>query len=119
MRAARVMILAGAGLFWVATLGFAHHSFSAEYDSDQPITLKGKVTKVSWKNPHVTFLLDVKDGDGAVTNWELELGSPNLLLSQGWTLTSVKVGDEVTAEGYRARNGAHIASIRKVTVDAP
>ena len=96
----------------------AHHSFSAEYETDHPVTLKGKVSKVSWKNPHVTFVLDVKSPDGKVANWDVEMGSPNLLLSQGWTVSSIRAGDEVTVEGFRARNGANIASARKVTVAA-
>jgi V8-like Glu-specific endopeptidase len=62
--------------------------------------------------------MDVKEESGKVTNWELEMGSPNLLLSQGWTLNSLKVGDSVTVEGYPAKNGSKIANARKVTVSA-
>ena len=116
MRAARHPFVAGAGLLLAAMPALAHHSFSAEYDTDQRITLKGTVTKVSWKNPHVTFLMDVKNENGQVANWEVEMGSPNLLLSQGWSLTSIKAGDEVTVDGYRARNHSNLASARKVTV---
>jgi hypothetical protein len=118
MRAARAFFLAGAGLLWVATPASAHHSTNAEYATDMPVTLKGKVTKVSWKNPHVTFVMDVQNADGKTASWEVEMGSPNLLLSQGWSLTSLKSGDEVVVDGYRARNGAHMANARKVTVAA-
>jgi hypothetical protein len=118
MRTVRAVLLVGAGLLLVPTSVLAHHSFSAEYNTDQPITLKGTVSKVSWKNPHVTFVLNVKNSSGKAANWDVEMGSPNLLLSQGWTVSSIRAGDEVTVDGYRARNGANIASARKVTLAA-
>ena len=118
MRAARAALLAGAGLLLAATPVLAHHSFSAEYDTDMPVTLKGKVTKVSWKNPHVMVYVDVTSDKGKVANWEVELGSPNLLLSQGWTVSSLRSGDQVTVDGYRARNGSNVANARKVTIAA-
>ena len=118
MRAARAVLLAGAGLLLAATTVLAHHSFSAEYDTDMPVSLKGKVSKVSWKNPHVTFVLNVNNSDGKIINWEVEMGSPNLLLSQGWTVSSIRSGDQVTVDGYRARNGSNLANARKVTIAA-
>ena len=60
-----------------AVPAIAHHSFAAEYDAAKPITLTGTVTKVEWMNPHARFYIDVKDESGKMTNWELELGSPN------------------------------------------
>ena len=60
----------------------AHHSFAAEYDAKKPVTLKGTVTKVEWTNPHARFYIDVKDESGTVTNWNLELASPNVLIRQ-------------------------------------
>ena len=118
MRTGRAVLLAGAGLLLAATTAWAHHSFSAEYDIDHPVTLKGKVSKVVWKNPHVTFVLEVKSTEGKVTNWDVEMGSPNLLLSQGWSVSSIRAGDEVTVDGHRARNGAYIVNAKKVTLDA-
>lgn len=118
MRAARAVRIAVTGLLLAAMPVLAHHSFKAEYDQDHPVTLKGTVTKVTWNNPHVLFHMDVKEEGGKVTNWELELGSPNLLLSQGWTLSSLRVGDAVTVEGYPAKNGSKIANARKVTLAA-
>jgi DNA/RNA endonuclease YhcR with UshA esterase domain len=94
----------------------AHHSFATQYDADQPITLTGVVTKVEWMNPHARFYVDVKDDSGNVTNWNLELASPNVLTRNGWSRTSLKEGDEVTVEGSRARSGANMANARTVTL---
>jgi hypothetical protein len=118
MKAARVLRIVFAGWLLAVIPAVAHHSFKAEYDQDHPVTLTGAITKVTWKNPHVLFRMDVKEETGRVTNWELEMGSPNLLLSQGWTLNSLRVGDVVAVEGYPAKNGSKIASARKVTVAA-
>jgi len=118
MRAVPAPRILLAGLLLAATPVPAHHSFTAEYDQDHPVTLVGTVTKVTWKNPHVLFRMDVKEEGGKVTKWELEMGSPNLLLSQGWTLNSLKAGDVVTVEGYPAKNGSKIANARKVTLSA-
>jgi DNA/RNA endonuclease YhcR with UshA esterase domain len=94
----------------------AHHSFATQYDADQPVTLTGVVTKVEWMNPHARFYVDVKDDGGNVTNWNLELASPNVLTRNGWSRTSLKEGDEVTVEGSRARSGANMANARTVTL---
>ncbi len=94
----------------------AHHSFAGEYDAAKPITLTGVVTKVEWTNPHARFYIDVKGPDGKVTNWNLELASPNYLKRQGWSSTSLKSGDTVTVEGSLARSGAKMANARTVTL---
>ena len=112
----RVVLKAAAGLLLAAMPIFAHHSFIAEYDESHLITLSGTVTKVYWKNPHVTFDLDVKDGSGKGTNWELELGSPNALLSQGWKVDSLKQGARVAVTGFGARDGSHLANAIKVVL---
>jgi hypothetical protein len=92
----------------------AHHSFAAQYDADKPVTLVGTVTKVEWTNPHARFYIDVKDDKGVVTNWNLELASPNVLRRNGWARTSLNVGDEVTVEGSLAKNGTKMANARVV-----
>ena len=94
----------------------AHHSFAAEYDSTKPLTLKGAVTKLEWTNPHARFFIDVKDEQGATANWEFELGSPNGLMRRGWTRNSLKVGDSVVVEGYRAKDGSKLVNARQVTL---
>jgi hypothetical protein len=94
----------------------AHHSFTAEYDAAKPVTLTGTVTKVEWMNPHARFYIDVKDDSGTVTNWELELGSPNALMRLGWTRNSLKPGEQVSVEGSLAKDGSKLANARKVTL---
>jgi hypothetical protein len=90
------------GLF--AAVLSAHHSGAAVFDPDKPLTLTGVVTKVEWVNPHAHFYMDVTDSDGKVTNWNLELASPNVLVRNGWKRTSVKDGDKVTITGQQARD---------------
>ena len=95
---------------------FAHHSFTAEYDSGKVRQFVGTVTKVEWTNPHARFYLDVKDDRGTVTNWNFELGSPLFLRKLGWKADSLKIGDQVSVEGYLAKDGAKMANARTVNL---
>ena len=102
-------ILAGACGALVVLLAIpagAHHSFAAEFDANQPVTLRGTVTRMEWINPHSWIHLDVKNPDGTVSKWMIEGGTPNTLLRRGFTKDSLKGGTEITVEGYRAKNGA-------------
>src|SRR5438477_375875 len=82
----------------------AHHSFAAEYDGNQPVTVTGTVAKIDWTNPHMHFYVDVKDAAGAVTQWKFEGCPPNMLVRQGWTRNvTLKPGDTVTVSGWKAR----------------
>ena len=94
----------------------AHHSFAAEYDQKQPITLKGTVTKVDWMNPHVYFYLDVTDGDGKVVHWACEAGNPNALARRGWKKDSLKAGDQVTIQAFRAKDASNTVNARTITL---
>lgn len=116
MRSKLFVFVAGLGLLATAAPMMAHHSFAAEYDRDKPVTLTGKVTKVEWMNPHARFYMDVTDASGAVTHWELELGSPNGLMRLGWTRHSLQPGDTITVEGALAKDGSKLANARKVTL---
>ena len=110
------LVLAGAGLLVCAIPALAHHSFAAEYDADKPIELKGAVTRIEWMNPHARFYLDVKDDGGQVTNWNLELASPNVLVRNGWRRNSLQIGDQVTVNGSQAKDGSRMANARTVVL---
>lgn len=94
----------------------AHHAFAAEFDRDQPIEFTGTVTKVEWMNPHARIYVDAPDTDGLMANWNLELGSPNGLMRQGWRRDSLKPGDTVTVTGWRARNHPHVGNVGAVSL---
>jgi hypothetical protein len=113
---ALVAVTAGLCLTLASFSGIAHHSFSAQFDAEKPIELTGIVTKVQWRNPHAWFYIDVENDDGNVANWGLELGSPNLLMRQGWTRSSIKVGDAVTVEGFHSRDGSNTGNARMITL---
>jgi len=87
----------------------AHHSFAAEYDQNKPVSVKGTVNRVAWVNPHAYLYINVKDDKGKLTVWAFELLSPNALARQGWNNKSLVYGDEVTVEGYAARDGKLLA----------
>jgi hypothetical protein len=112
----RIGVFAAVAALLVTGTAMAHHSFAAEYDANKPVTLKGTVTKVEWTNPHARFYVDVKDERGQVTNWNLELASPNVLVRNGWTRKSLGVGDEVTVQGSAAKDGSKMANARVVTL---
>jgi hypothetical protein len=94
----------------------AHHSFAAEFDADQPVTLHGTITQMEWINPHTWMHVDVVNDDGTVTPWMIEGGTPNTLMRRGFTMETVKVGTEITIEGFRARNGANRANGRDLVL---
>jgi len=107
---------AGVALFFGSLPAFAHHSFAAEFDVKQPLTLKGTVTKVEWTNPHVWIYIDVANENGIVEHWQCENGAPNALARMGWTRHSLNVGDKITVEGFRAKNAENTANARQVTL---
>jgi hypothetical protein len=92
----------------------AHHSFAAEYDTKKPVELTGTVTSIEWVNPHAWIHLDVKDESGKVTSWNFELGSPNLLMRNGWRKDTVKPGDVIIVSGSAAKDGSNLANARTV-----
>src|SRR5437762_5091242 len=102
MRADLKVFLAAIVVLIVAVPAIAHHAFAAEYDADQPVTLKGKVTKFEWTNPHARFYIDVADAKGTVITWNLELACPNVLKRNGCTTKSIQLGDLVNVEGSKA-----------------
>jgi len=93
----------------------AHHAFAAEFDSNKTITVQGSVVNVEWRNPHIWIYVDMKDADGDSARWQCEGGSPNTLTRQGWTRDSLKAGERVSIEGFRAKNGSNTCNSRVVT----
>lgn len=94
----------------------AHHAFASEYDVNKLVTVSGTVTAFNWTNPHAWLYVDVKDQNGEVTNWGLEMGSPGGLARRGWKKEDVKEGDLVTVDGYAAKDGRNVANARTVTL---
>jgi hypothetical protein len=95
---------------------WAHHAFSAEFDANKPVKLKGTISRIEWINPHSWIHVDVKDPDGKVTKWMIEGGSPNALIRRGVTSQILKVGMEVSIDGYQAKDGSTRANGRDITL---
>jgi hypothetical protein len=109
----KVPTIAVVGMIVAAGPAFAHHPFASEFDASAPVRLSGKVTRVDWSNPHVKIHLTASAEVGS-QNWTLEAASPAELGRKGWTRNTVKAGDQITVEGYRAKSEAMTAAARMV-----
>lgn len=119
MRNGALVVLSVALMLAFATPLAAHHSFAAQYDREQPITLTGAVTKIEWNNPHAYFYIDVLNEEtGKVENWAWEMGAPAVIQRSGWRRNSMTIGDLVTVAGWRARNGDFHGNARTVILAA-
>ena len=95
----------------------AHHAFSAEFDADRPVELRGTVTRMEWINPHSWIHIDVVNETGEVEQWMVEGGAPNAILRRGFTADSLKPGTVILVEGYQARDGSNRANGRDITFE--
>ena len=117
MNVRKLAALVVASVLAQSGVALAHHSFSAEFDAAKPIKLTGIVTKVEWTNPHVWFYINVKDeATGEVTNWGAEMGPPHGLQRSGWRRETLKIGEQVSVDGFLARNGENRMNARTVTL---
>ena len=117
MRKHLLVVIGGTGLLVVlaSVSAWAHHAFSAEYDTSKPLKLQGTVKKVEWINPHSWITIDVKAADGSVDTWEIEAGSPNSLFRRGFNRGSLPVGTVVVINGYQSRDGGKRANGGDIT----
>src|SRR5215471_10498809 len=103
MRKHLVALLAAGALIAGGGVAFAHHPFAAEYDSNKPAQVEGKVTNINWTNPHAFMTVAAKDANGKLTHYRVELGSPRALTEKGWKRGSLKLGQQVTVTGWHGR----------------
>jgi len=94
----------------------AHHAFASEFDAKKPVKFKGTVTKMLWINPHAWIYVDVKNPDGSVEEWMVEVGTPNTLLRLGFTKESLLPGTGLSVDGYQSKDGSRRANGRDLTL---
>jgi hypothetical protein len=115
-RHAQTLLLAILVLFHGTGPALAHHSFAAEFDAQKPVTLKGVVVRWEMINPHGWITMGVTAADGTTAQWMVETSNPNGLMRLGWTKNSLKPGDEITVDGYLAKDGSSTANAARITL---
>jgi len=117
MRKHLVALLAAGVLIAGGGVAFAHHPFAAEYDSNKPAQVEGKITNINWTNPHAFMTVAAKDANGKLTHYRVELGSPHALTEKGWKRGSLKLGQQVTVTGWHGRTDETRINAKAVTIN--
>lgn len=112
----RILWAAAVALLAITMRASAHHAFAAEYDENKRVTVSGTVTRIEWVNPHAWLYIAGKDENGNAASWSFEMGSPGGLARRGWTRTALKEGDQVTVEGFAAKDGRRVANAATITM---
>ena len=115
MNSKLLKVAVSAGMLVAAAMPMAaHHSFSAEFDATKQVTLEGKVVQMQWVNPHSWLTIDVTKADGTVDRWQIEGGSPSVLLRLGWNRNSLPPGTKIKVVAFQAKDGSLRGSSRDI-----
>lgn len=114
-RVTKILGMAALALLPAAVPALAHHGGS-EYDTKNPVTLKGTVTEYYWANPHCQIYVDVKNDQGKTVNWAIETLAPAVMKRAGWNRELLHPGDVVTVTVVPSKNGTPVGMVRKLVL---